>query len=120
MLDFSIGFLFQNIFLVTLLFWALTFLGNKFFKKKDYKSGFELFECGFLTTHNLNLNFNYSFFLTAVLLILYDLEFFFLLPFIFNLSAVTFISCVIFSLFFLLIVISFIFDWEMVVLDWDL
>lgn len=120
MLDLSIYFLFQNIFIITLLFWFLTFIGNKFFKKKEYKSGPELFECGFFTTHNLNLSFNYTFFLTAVLLILYDLEFFFLLPFIFNIGSISFLSFVIFIIFFFLIIISFIFDWEMVALDWDL
>jgi NADH:ubiquinone oxidoreductase subunit 3 (subunit A) len=120
MLNLSIYFLFQNIFLITLLFWLLSFIGAKFFKKKEYVSGPELFECGFFTTHDLNLSFNYSFFLTAVLLILYDLEFFFLLPFIFNMNVLTILTSFIFIIFFLLILVSFIFDWEMVILDWDI
>lgn len=119
MLDLSIFFLIQNIFLLTLLFWLLSFLGTKFFKKKNYRAATELFECGFLTTHTLNLNFNYNFLITATLLILYDIEFFFLLPVLFNYSLVT--LSVIFTYFFFIIyiVISFVYDWEMVTLDWS-
>lgn len=119
MLDISIFFLIQNIFLLTLLFWLLSFLGTKFFKKKMYRGSAELFECGFLATHSLNLSFNYNFLITATLLILYDIEFFFLLPVLFNYNLVT-VSVIGFYLFFVsFIIISFIYDWEMVTLDWS-
>lgn len=95
----------------------LSFLGSLFFKKKNYLSSPELFECGFLTTHSLNLSFNYNFFLTAVLLILYDIEFFFLMPFLFNFSLVNIFTIFIFFIFFIFIIISFVYDWEMVGLN---
>lgn len=119
MLDTSIFFLIQNIFLLTLLFWLLSFLGVKFFKKKNYRATAELFECGFLTTHTLNLTFNYNFLITATLLILYDVEFFFLLPALFNYSLIS-VECILaYLLFTSLIVVSFVYDWEMVTLDWS-
>lgn len=117
MLDTSLFFLMQNIFILTIIFWALSFLGELFFKKKNYIASPELFECGFLTTHDLNLTFNYNFFLTAVLLILYDIEFFFLLPFIFNLSYVSVFSIILFIIFVMFVVLSFVYDWEMVALN---
>lgn len=110
MLDLSIFFLIQNIFLLTLLFWLLSFLGTKFFKKKDYKSAVELFECGFLTTHTLNLTFNYNFLITATLLILYDIEFFFLIPVLFNYSLITPKVILVYFLFILGILLSFVYD----------
>lgn len=117
MLDISIFFLIQNIFLITLLFWLLSFLGTKFFKKKTYRAGTELFECGFLTTHSLNLSFNYNFLITATLLILYDVEFFFLIPALFNYNLITVQVIFTYFFFFIFILISFIYDWEMVTLD---
>ena len=117
MLDVSIFFLIQNIFLLTLLFWLLSFLGTKFFKKKTYRATHELFECGFLTTHTLNLTFNYNFLITATLLILYDIEFFFLLPVLFNYSLISLEVLAAFIFFTCFIVVSFIYDWEMVTLD---
>lgn len=119
MLDISIFFLIQNIFLLTLLFWLLSFLGTKFFKKKSYRATAELFECGFLTTHNLNLSFNYNFLITATLLILYDIEFFFLLPVLFNYSLVSLEMLGAYLFFIIFIIVSFVYDWEMVTLDWS-
>lgn len=119
MLDLSIFILLTNIFLITLLFWLLSFLGTKFFKKKNYTSAPELFECGFLTTHTLNLNFNYNFFITATLLILYDIEFFFLLPFLFNSTISALAPLMVFIIFLSLIVVSFIYDWEVIALNWS-
>lgn len=119
MLDLSIFFLIQNIFLLTLLFWLLSFLGTKFFKKKNYRATTELFECGFLTTHSLNLSFNYNFLITATLLILYDVEFFFLLPVLFNYNLVCLEILGAYLVFFIFIIVSFVYDWEMVALDWS-
>lgn len=119
MLDVSIFFLIQNIFLLTLLFWLLSFLGTKFFKKKTYRGGTELFECGFLATHSLNLSFNFNFLITATLLILYDVEFFFLLPVLFNYNLITLSVLGAYLFFFAFIILSFVYDWEMVTLDWS-
>lgn len=117
MLDLSIFFILQNIFLITLLFWLLSFLGTKFFKKKTYRASTELFECGFLTTHSLNLTFNYNFLITATLLILYDIEFFFLLPVLFNYSLISLTTVLTYLFFVTFIIVSFVYDWEMVTLD---
>lgn len=118
MLDFGVFFFLQNILIITLLFWGLSFVGQKFFKRKDYKPATEVFECGFFTTHKLNLTFNYNFFLIATLLILYDVEFFFLLPFLFNLGGASVLASMCFVIFVVLVVVSFIYDWEAISLNW--
>ena len=111
MFDFSIIFILQNIFLLMMLFWFLSWVGDKFYKSKNYTPMNEIYECGFLSTHSLKIQLNLPFILMAWLLILYDIEFFFLIPFFLNLSAVNSISIVIFWSFWLLIFISFTIDW---------
>ena len=92
-------------------------MGDKFFKNKFYKASTEVYECGFLSTHKLKVLFNFSFFLIACLLILYDVEFFFLIPFYFNFDDATTINIFIYWAFLIFIIISFIIDWEAVVLS---
>lgn len=52
-----------------------------------YKSGENVYECGFSSTHALRVTLNFGFFIIALLLILYDIEFFFLIPMYFNFYA---------------------------------
>lgn len=74
----------------------MSFIGDKYFKNKFYKASKEVYECGFLSTHKLKVMFNLSFFLIACLLILYDVEFLFLIPFYFNFSNLTLTSLIIY------------------------
>ena len=75
-----------------------------------YRATTEIFECGFLSTHSLNLSFNFNFLITATLLILYDVEFLFLLPVLFNYSCVS-LEVLLAYLFFLIMIIgSFVYD----------
>lgn len=117
MLDSSIYFFIQNVFVITTLFWFLSFIGEKFFKKKQYINSYEVFECGFSSTHELDLTFNYNFFITAVLLILYDIEFFYMLPVAFNFHLINIFVAFTFLCFIIFIVLSFVYDWEMITLD---
>jgi len=111
MFDFSIIFILQNIFLLMFLFWFLSWVGDKFYKTKHYLAMNETYECGFLSTHSLKIQLNLPFILMAWLLILYDIEFFFLIPFFLNLGAVNALSILIFWAFWVTIVMSFIIDW---------
>lgn len=85
---------------------------NHFFKKKFY-------ECGFNTLTDINIQVNINFLLIGIFLILYDIEFTFLFPFIFNISIVNLFNFCVFSLFFLLIVLSLLYDWQLNALDWQ-
>lgn len=114
----SIFFIFQNIFILMLIFWLLSWLGDKFYKNKYYKNTLESYECGFLNVFTLKISFNMSFFLIVCLLILYDIEFIFLIPLYFNLLQIYILSVWYYWFFFILITFSFIIDWENVILDW--
>lgn len=114
----TIIFILENIFILMILFWVFSWLGDRFYKSKFYIATTEVYECGFITVHNLRLHFNFAYLLIAWLLILYDIEFFFLIPFFFNLSSFSTISVVLFWFFWLIIVLSFYFDWSSVVFRW--
>lgn len=108
----------MNIFILMLVFWVLAWLGEKLYKIKYYNASTEVYECGFYTFHALKIELNLSFVIIAFLLILYDIEFFFLIPFFFNLMGSTFLASVIFWTFLIFILLSFLIDWESIVLEW--
>ena len=83
-MDVSMLFLFQNIFVVTFLFWAISTGGKLSFKLRKWKNNLELFECGFLSSIKYNIHFNFNFIIIVWLLIIYDVEFFFVIPYLFN------------------------------------
>lgn len=118
MFDLGLFFIFQNIFILMMIFWVLSWLGDKLYKTKYYVASTETYECGFLSTHLFNINFNLTFLLIVLLLILYDIEFFFLIPYYFNLIGFSLLSTLIYWIFFIFIIISFIIDWENVLLEW--
>lgn len=110
MIDVTIFFFFQNIVLLTTLFWFLSWFGKKFFKEKNNSASYELFECGFLPTTNFNIKINFNIFLVAILLILYDVEFLFLVPFFYNISAASVFGFIVFFNFLAFVVSTFIYD----------
>ena len=85
---------------------------NHFFKKKYY-------ECGFNSLSDINISVNINFLLIGIFLILYDIEFTFLFPFIINITIANIYSFFIFSVFYLLIIISLLYDWQLNALDWQ-
>lgn len=72
--------------ILLLLFWALVFFNSFLFKKKKNTDQKLVYECGFKTFNQLNLTFNFGFFYSAALIVLYELEFLFFVPLFFNLS----------------------------------
>jgi NADH-quinone oxidoreductase subunit A len=85
---------------------------NHFFKKKYY-------ECGFGSLSDINISININFLLIGVFLILYDIEFTFLFPFIINIDIVNIYSFAVFTAFYSLIIISLLYDWQRDALDWQ-
>ena len=84
MSDIIVIFLIQNVLIFLLIFWLLTWLTEYFFKKKQHLSKRQFYECGFRTLSELNIQINVNFSLLCIFLILYDIEFTFLFPFLFN------------------------------------
>jgi len=116
-LDIIVLFVFKHVILLSLLFWLLSFLGSKLFKKKNYTATDEFFECGFFTTNKFNIIINFNIYVVFLLLILYDVEFLFLVPYLFNITLSTYTSLMVFIVFFMFIVLSFIYDWEVSALN---
>ena len=79
-------FFFAHVILLLLLFWALVFFNSFLFKKKKNTDQKLVYECGFKTFNQLNLTFNFGFFYSAALIVLYELEFLFFVPLFFNVN----------------------------------
>lgn len=120
MFDLSLFFLAQSIFLLMMLFWLLSWIGDRFYKTKDYKASENVYECGFASTHSLRVSINFGFFIIAMLLILYDIEFLLLIPVYFNSANLNIMSSSIYWVFFIFMSISFLVDWESIALKWIL
>lgn len=118
MFDIGIVFIFQNIFILMMVFWLLSWLGDKFYKNKDYKASEAIYECGFSSTHSLRVSVNFGFFIIASLLILYDIEFFFLIPAFFNIHLVNALAFWSLWAFIGFVTVSFAIDWETISLKW--
>lgn len=118
--DVVIIFLIQNIFIFTLIFWLLTWIGEFFFTKKNHNTKKNFYECGFKSTSDLNIQINFNFSIICVFLILYDIEFTLLIPIFFNLFYITFFEFIIILIFIILILLSLIYDWQMNALNWQI
>jgi NADH-quinone oxidoreductase subunit A len=101
-----------------LVFWFLSWLGDRFYKAKNHKASENVYECGFSSTHALRVSINFGFFVIALLLILYDIEFLFLIPVYFNLASLGALGAAVYWVFVLFMAFSFMVDWETVALRW--
>ena len=90
-----------------------------FNKKKSHLYKKKYYECGFSSLSDINISININFLLIGVFLILYDIEFTFLFPFIVNIDLANVYSFLVFTTFYLLIIISLLYDWQRDALDWQ-
>jgi len=112
-------FFIQNVLIFVLIFWALTFAGEYFYKVKSQYTKKQFYECGFKSLTDVNIQFNINFALLCVFLILYDIEFVFLFPFLFNIMVVGYLEFFLFFLFTFFILLSLFYDWQMNALSWQ-
>jgi len=108
--DVSIFFVVQHIFLFGIIFWGLTFLGWATTKKKNHQYKKKFYECGFSSLDDIDLSIDIKFLLVGVFLILYDIEFTFLFPFLFNIKVATLYSLTMYILFIYMILAALIYD----------
>lgn len=118
-IDLIFFFFLKNTLIVTILFWVLTEFGNFFFDRFEYKTREDYYECGFKTTSDLNFNLNYSFFVSAIFLIMYDIELVLLIPFLFNYHLISYSSIFSFIFFLIIIFITFVIDVMVDVVEWN-
>lgn len=85
-------------------------MGQCFLNRYEYRFKEDFYECGFKTTSDLNFNLNYSFFLSAIFLLLYDVELVFIIPALFNVNILNEYSLLLFIFFLLVIFLTLIVD----------
>jgi len=118
MFDIVIINFFYNLVILTLIFWAIVLVGEKFLHKKKSISSKEIYECGFLNVNKLKITPNYNFIIISILLIIYDIEFFFFIPLFFNFYYIYWYHYIYILILYYLIIVSFIFDWQAISLNW--
>lgn len=111
--------LIQNVLIFGIIFWLLTWGAEYFYTNKHQLTKKQFYECGFKALSELNIQINLNFFMLAVFLILYDVEFTFLFPILFNYSIFSSIEFTFTFLFLLFIVASLYYDWLHSVLSWS-
>lgn len=79
----------------------------------------QFYECGFKSISDINLQINLNFVMLCVFLILYDIEFVFLFPILFNFSNILLFQLYIYIIFIYLILISLYYDIQMNALNWQ-
>ena len=118
--DIVLFFFFQNILIFSLIFWVLTWAGEFFFKQKSHVSKKQFYECGYKTLSEMNIQLNINFTLLCIFLILYDVEFIFLFPFLFNISFVSLLEFFFFIFFLFFVLLSLLYDWQLNALNWQI
>jgi NADH:ubiquinone oxidoreductase subunit 3 (subunit A) len=118
--DIVLIYLLQNILLFGIIFWALTWVAEYFYSKKNHLTKRQFYECGFKSNIDLDIQVNINFPMLCVFLILYDIEFTLLLPFLFNVSNACISEFFFLISFVLLIIFSLIYDWQFNALNWQL
>jgi len=117
--DIVLIFLLQNILIFVIIFWLLTWAGEYFYKVKNHPAKKQFYECGFKNLSDINIQININFTMMCVFLILYDIEFVFLFPILFNFSTIGSFQIIVFITFISLIIASLIYDWQTNALNWQ-
>nr|NP_149389.1 NADH dehydrogenase subunit 3 [Tetrahymena thermophila]7TGH_3 Chain 3, NADH-ubiquinone oxidoreductase chain 3 [Tetrahymena thermophila]8B6F_AX Chain AX, NADH-ubiquinone oxidoreductase chain 3 [Tetrahymena thermophila SB210]8BQS_AX Chain AX, NADH-ubiquinone oxidoreductase chain 3 [Tetrahymena thermophila SB210]8GYM_N3 Chain N3, NADH-ubiquinone oxidoreductase chain 3 [Tetrahymena thermophila SB210]8GYM_n3 Chain n3, NADH-ubiquinone oxidoreductase chain 3 [Tetrahymena thermophila SB210]8GZU_N3 len=111
--------LIQNVLIFGIIFWLLTWGAEYFYTVKQQLTKKQFYECGFKSISELNIQINFNFFMLAVFLILYDVEFTFLFPVLFNFSMFSTTELFLAFFFIFLILVSLLYDWLNNVLSWS-
>jgi NADH-quinone oxidoreductase subunit A len=117
--DMIIFYFLQNIFIFCLIFWGLTWGAEYFFTKKNHVAKKQLYECGFRSLTELNIQINLNFSMMCVFLVLYDIEFTLLFPVLFNIVNIYLLNFFVLSFFFFIIIYSLYYDWQFNTLNWQ-
>lgn len=108
-----------NVLIFCIIFWLLTWGSEYFYTIKQQLTKKQFYECGFKAMSELNIQINLNFFMLAVFLILYDIEFTLLFPLLFNYTIFSLLDFSFFFFFLILILASLIYDWINSVLGWS-
>jgi len=118
--DMVFFFFLKNVFIFSLIFWALLLLSSYFYKIKNQNSKKHFCECGFKSLSDINIQININFVMLCVFLILYDIEFILIFPILFNVTYINSIQFISLMIFILLILASLFYDWQTNSLSWQM
>jgi NADH:ubiquinone oxidoreductase subunit 3 (subunit A) len=105
-------------FLFFLIAFIITFLSYLIIYKTSDLEKISAYECGFDPFQDARLKFEVSFYLVAILFIIFDLEITFLYPWILNIYLIDFISFWSMILFLFILTLGFFYEWLRGGLDW--
>lgn len=117
--DIVVIYLLQNVAIFSIIFWLLTWGAEYFYTKKNHLSKKQFYECGFKTLSELNMQININFSMLCIFLILYDIEFTFLFPILFNMLNISIFEYLFLIIFILFIILSLLYDWQFNALSWQ-
>ena len=117
--DILVFFLCQHVLLFSFIFWFLTWASEYYYNKKNDSAKKQTYECGFKSLDSLNFQINLNFVLLCVFLLLYDVEFTFLLPIVFNVYHTILFNFWLFVAFVVLMFICLFYDWQAHSLTWQ-
>ena len=99
---------------------ALPIIDSRFINKGEKNAAKEsAYECGFENFDDARMKFDIRFYLVAILFIIFDLEIAFLFPWAVALDSLGASGLIAMSIFLLVLVIGFIYEWKKGALDWD-
>ncbi len=101
------------------IFWLLTFLTKYFYTNKYYKYKLNFYECGFKSLTKTKINYSMNFILLLLFLLLYDGEFFILIPFALNIQITSLIPYSLLIFFLLWLILVLLFDYIYNTLEWQ-
>ena len=109
------------IFLFIALFLSIGFILANFLASPSNPDPEKLsaYECGFEAFDDSRMEFDVRFYLVAILFIIFDLEIAFLFPWAVALDSLGASGLIAMSIFLLVLVIGFIYEWKKGALDWD-
>lgn len=119
MINNIVFFIIYNAFFFSFIFWFLTFLLKYYYSNKNYNYKLNFYECGFKSLTNIKVQYNINFILIILFLLIYDGEFFILIPLALNINIINFTSLFLFIIFIILLIITLIFDLIYNSLEWQ-
>lgn len=108
-----------NAIIFSFIFWLLTFIAKFTYSSKYYNYKLNFYECGFKNITKKRPTYEINFLTMLLFLVIYDGEFLLLIPFGLNVHLLTVEICCLFIFFILWLIITLMFDYVFLVLEWQ-
>jgi NADH-quinone oxidoreductase subunit A len=106
--------------IVSIVIGALPIIASRVINKGEKnKAKNSAYECGFENFSDARMKFDIRFYLVAILFIIFDLEIAFLFPWAVALESLGSSGLIAMSIFLMILVIGFVYEWKKGALNWD-